>query len=617
LSAKSAVPALPRATVIARASLCVLLTAGSISAAMISGTVTDADTKTPLGAMIVAAYTEAGSLQSMTTTDSQGRYVLGVPAGGYRVLAYDQTGVYATSFENDADSFETSPVVNVVDNVSGINFALRKGGSVTGLVSALGAGTPLIGMTIAAYNLSGTRRGFTQTDSQGIYSLVLPPGQYKIAAFDDSGSFAVRFFLDSGSFATATLVTVTGGRATAGINFLLELAGHLSGAVFDADTHMVLPAMTVIAYNVDGTTVVANTISDASGNFRLNVPAGSYKVVAADPMNIFAAGYVDDANSFTAEQAISVKSAVVSADIHIPLHRAGTVSGRVTDAAGAPLPGITVVAYNADGSQRTFTRTDSNGAYSLLLPPGSFRIGAYDESIIYATQFYPHRNVFAEANAVIATPGQTAAPVDFSLIRGARFTGSLIEQATGVPVAGVTVAVYDSDGNLMTTSVSDLSGNYALVLPPGSYRFVAFDNLLRYVTAYGGGGQNFENATVFQVDGSSGQRIDFALSRGVRVSGTVVDSALQPVSGVQIGALDLAGNRVASAMSNGGVFNLVLTPNTYKFLATDPLQIFQPIFFSAASTLAEATPVTVQTNGVMTPIRFVLARWPRRHAAPH
>src|SRR5437867_5122341 len=302
LSAQPAAVLPPGATTVVRACLCLLLTAGGLSAATIAGTVTDADFKNPVGRMIVAAYTESGILQSTTTTDSQGRYVLGVPAGGYRILAYDQAGFYATSFGNGAESFETTPAVNAIDSVTGINFALHRGGTISGLVIAIGAG-PLTGITVAAYNLSGTRRGFTQTDSRGLYSLVLPPGQYKLAAFDESGAFALRFF-DAGSFAAATPVTVVAGQPTAGIIFQVELAGHLSGLVLDADTHVVLPAIPVIAYTPDGIMAAANSISDAAGNFSLSVPAGSYKVVAADPMRIYATGYVDDANSFSAQRAV-------------------------------------------------------------------------------------------------------------------------------------------------------------------------------------------------------------------------------------------------------------------------------------------------------------------------
>ncbi len=599
-----------------RAILCLLLSAGPLSAATISGVVTDADSKIPLGSMIVAAYTAAGSLQSTATTDFGGHYLLALPAGGYRVLAYDATGGYATTFGNDAESFDTSPVVTVGDTIE-VNFVLRHAGTITGLVTSVATGRSLPGITVAAYNLSGTRRSFTQSDSRGAYSLALPPGQYKLAAYDEQGSFAVRFFLDRGSFSSATLVSVTAGRPTAGIDFRLELAGHFSGTVVDADSGVILPAMFVIAYNSDGTLAAANTISGPAGIFWLSVPGGTYKLVAGDPLRVFATGYVDDANSFASQTAVAVGSGETRSNLRIPLHRGGTVSGRVTNASGVALQLVTVAAYNGDGSQRVVAQTDSTGAYSILLPPGSYRIAAYDESLLYATQFFPGRNLFISANVVIIDAGQITPAIDFSLIRGVRFTGVVTERTTGLAAPGVSVAVYDSQGNAVSTATTDAAGNYVLVVPPGSYKFVAFDNQLRYVTAYGGGAANYEAATVYEVDGNSVESIDFAVSRGVRVTGKVVDSALLPVSGIQIGALDLIGNRVATAMCNAGFFDLVLTPATYKLLATDPWQRFHPMFYNGGTTLAGATPVLVQNNGVATPITFTLRHADRRRAAPH
>src|SRR5436190_24037917 len=96
-------PRLCRAIAIATATV---LLARVLPAATISGTVTDADLRTPLGSMVVAAYSTAGTLVSTATTDSLGHYSVGVPSGSYRVLAYDEAGTFATSFGNDADSFE-------------------------------------------------------------------------------------------------------------------------------------------------------------------------------------------------------------------------------------------------------------------------------------------------------------------------------------------------------------------------------------------------------------------------------------------------------------------------------------------------------------------------------
>ncbi|PYQ51592.1 MAG: hypothetical protein DMF59_07415 [Acidobacteria bacterium] len=141
--------------------------------------------------------------------------------------------------------------------------------------------------------------------------------------------------------------------------------------------------------------------------------------------------------------------------------------------------------------------------------------------------------------------------------------------------------------------------------------------MLRYATAYAGAAPNYESSRLYQVDANSARQMDFAMSHGVRITGTVVDSMFRAISGAQIGALDASGNRVASTTTVDGVFDMVLTPNTYKLLATDPLQRYRPAFFDGASTLASATPVVVQSGGVDTPLTFVLAHSDRRRSVPH
>jgi len=596
-----------------------LITASGAAAVSISGTVRDALTQAPLGSMVTAAYTPGGAFQASATTDPQGRYILNVSAGSYRVLAYDRAGVYATGFNGDADSFESSPVVDATNDINALNFSLRRGGTINGSVSAAATGVLLSGMTVAAYNLStGTRRGFTQSAANGMYSLVLPPGQYKIAAYDNSGTYAPRFYPDQATFASAATVSVTAGISANGINFQLPIAAHLNGRVFDADANVILSGTTVFAYPLDGIAAAASALSDATGNFTLAVGPGSYKLVVADASQIYAAGYVNDANSFANEGAISVAAGQIVTEIRIPLHRAGSVTGRVTDS-GAPLAGITVAAYNDDGSQRAATQTDPAGAYVLLLPAGSFRIAAYDNSITYATQFYRSRNVFSEGTPVSVATAQITRAIDFSLVRGTRFNGTITDRSNGTAISGISVAAYDQAGNVVATGTSDATGNYTLVVPSGNYKLVAFDTSLRYATAYSGSAANYEAAALYQVDGDESQRVDFRPTRGVRVSGIVADasSAFVPLSGIQIDALDSSGNRIATTVTNGGAFDLVLTPGIYKLLAVDPLHRFYATFYNSAYTLAEATPVVVQSNGVEAPIKLLLARLARHRAIGH
>jgi hypothetical protein len=599
---------------------CLLLTAlaTTASAINITGTITDASRGTALPSMVAAAYTPTGSLQGTATSDSRGQYVLTLPSGKYRVLAYDLTGTYATEFGGNADSFDTSPIINATADVIGVNFAMEKAGVITGTVRSGGA--PLSSMTVAAYNLAtGTRRGFTLTAPDGTYSLALPPGQYKIAAYDGFGTYSVSFFQNQPTFQTATTLLLVSGQQASGIDFQLVLAGHLSGSVVDADTNQTLLGALVVAYTTDGITAVATTTTDAAGNYSLSVPPGTYKLVAADPTRIFATGYLGDSNSFASDAAISVASGAFVGALRIPLHRAGVVSGHVSDASGTPLPGISVAAYNEDGSQRTVTTTDASGAYTLLLPPGEFRVAAFDTNVIFATQFYPQRFLFLNAGTVSVATAQTTAAIDFILVRGARFSGTITDQQTGAPIAGISVGAFDSAGNIMSVGISDNSGNYALVVPPGSYKLAAFDNILRYITSYGGGEPNYDTAEVFEASGDTTRSVDFALTRGVHITGIVIDSAAAfvPVSNVQIGALDLAGDRVATATVHDGVFDFVLAPGAYKLLAVDPQGRFYPMFYNNAFTLGSANTIVVQSTGISTPISMTLIRVVRHRPVHH
>ena len=81
--------------------------------------------------------------------------------------------------------------------------------TVTAAVPEYASRTLPNGMTVAAYNEDGSRRGFTMTGSAGSYTLVLPPGTYRVAAYDETAVYAVQFFRDRNSFETADRITIT------------------------------------------------------------------------------------------------------------------------------------------------------------------------------------------------------------------------------------------------------------------------------------------------------------------------------------------------------------------------------------------------------------------------
>ena len=165
-----------------------LLAAAAANASGITGTVTN-DTGAPLGGMTVSAYrTDDGSIGGTATTSASGAYAITDMFGGgqFRVLAYDPSGTYATSFWSDAESFETSKtlLLESILTASNINFRLVRAGFAAGGVTGTG-GNALPDMTVAAYNPSGTRRGFAVTDAAGNFTPRAPAGElWNIAAYD-------------------------------------------------------------------------------------------------------------------------------------------------------------------------------------------------------------------------------------------------------------------------------------------------------------------------------------------------------------------------------------------------------------------------------------------------
>lgn len=552
--------------------------------------------------MVVAAYTPAGASQANATSDSNGHYVLTVPAGSYRLLAYDNAGTYATLFAGDADSFETTADTAVSSDISNVNFALKRAGRITGSVSTAIGGTS--GITVAAFNLNGSRRGFTTTTAFGAFTLILPPGTYKLVAYDDAGNLWPRFFPDKLTFADATTINVSAGQSV-DASLRLDAAAHLIGSVLDAATNLPVASVSVLAYDANGV-AVASTTTDRNGSFDLKTPPGSYRLVVADPANAYATAYFGG-GSFATASVIDVIPGQNRANLQVKLQRAGRIAGRVTDLTGLPIVG-TVAAYDSTGALQARTQTDQAGYYILLLPAGDYRIAAYDGLLAYATRFYLNQNVFRLATPVHVTPDQTVGAANFALERAARISGILKDADTNLPVLGATVGAYDADGDAVATSTTDVNGSYSLAVPAGSYRYAAFDSLLRYATAYDGG-NSYETARVLVERSDSVERIDFSLRRGIHVGGTVRDKSGAPITGIEVSALDSNGNHLGAATSVNGSFELVLLPDQYRFLAIDPQSRFAAAATSTFTTISAGSPAPA--------INLVLSSRQRRRAVVH
>lgn len=605
-------PAVLRATILVLATL----SAAPLFAAGISGTVRAASGNSVLQGMTVAAYDATGLVAASATTDANGMYALSPLPGPYRLLAYDPNGVYATAFANGADSFDTTTPLAAGTNAVTLDFQLQTGGSIAGAVRD--AGVTLSGITVAAYNIgSGTRRGWSQTGSDGAYSLVLPAGSYKLVAFDDSGTLGPLFYPNDLAFAEATPVNVTAGQTLIAVDFALQSAALVGGTAVDSTTGTVLPSINVYAYTAAGDQVRATT-TDGSGHFLLSLAAGSYRFVAGDPTATYASAFLGEVSTFAKSTALTLAAGQSSPDVTIRMERAGQIRGHTADSRSTALAGIHVAAYNEDGTPRADTTSDASGAFSLPLPTGAFRFDAYDDNLVYATQFYQQRFDFASALPVNSTPGQITTGIDFSLSHAGHFTGTVTDATSGMALAGITVAAYDENLTQISSAVSTNSGQYNLVVPAGTFRLVAWDAAHVYANSFDGGVSNFELTAPRSITADSSQPVSFAMRRGVILGGRVVTAAQAPVSGIQVQALDVDGHHVASAISaDDGSFSITVLPASYKLFVRDPQQCFFASFYDRAITLSSAAIVLVPPSGSPAPVTIVVTGAARRRTVAH
>jgi thermitase len=303
----------------------------------ISGQVTDAED----GSAISGAQVSDGTRTVLT--DVTGQYAINdVPSGSYEVVA-------------GKEGYESSSLtVNVFSETTAVaDFSLSEiivHGSITGLVTDVEDGSPLVGATVS----DGTR--MTITDATGKYNIAnMPPGTYQVTT-SKSGYHSLSL----------TVTVLSGGTAVA--NFSLNeviVPGSITGLVTDAEDGSPLVGATVS----DGTRM---TITDATGKYTIaNVPQGTYQVTASK------AGYHSSSLTVTVFSGGTAVANFSLNEVIVP----GSITGSVTDAEdGSPIVGATV----SDGTRTVLT--DTAGQYTINdVHPTTYQVTTSKEGYVSVT----------------------------------------------------------------------------------------------------------------------------------------------------------------------------------------------------------------------------------------
>ena len=447
----------------------------------ITGTVTDdAVIPNPLPKLWMNLVTSAGELIQTVFTDVNGFYDHGgLPPGAYLVATRDTGTLINEVWDNQpcplsCDSVNTlvaTPIaVAAGATVSGRNFVLAEGGSISGTVTGQGSGG-LDNANVIAVRTDGTLASIP-TDATGAFTLKqMLPGTYRLYTQDGSGDWVDEIW--DNIPCTVSCATLLADGAGAGIevtavpvtgkDFVLAPAGHITGTVIDAQTTTPLNLYVVGAFNADGIQVTM-TATNASGVYTLgHLAPGSYYVATLTNTthengvwnNLLPprCGFHCETDEISSQGALIIASAgATTPNINFTLPRLGSITGTVTmDAAGSPpLPGVNVLAYDAQGVLLGSVLTIADGTYSIGgLSAGTYKVlTAITAGVVHEVydnvQCSPIgcNEIDLSNGTGIAVAGAEVANIHFALEPTGSITGIVTDAATTAPIEFAFVTLY-------------------------------------------------------------------------------------------------------------------------------------------------------------------------------
>jgi molybdopterin-binding protein len=596
---------------------------------VVTGTVTDTSSN-PLQGVYVEIFTTGANpgVVAAASTASDGTYtVAGLAAGTYNVCFegnYATGGSSTTGYVEQCyrgvtwDGYSSGPIgatgvtVTAGAIASNIDASLSSGGVVTGTVTDTSS-NPLQGVYVEIITTGANPEGvgFTTTGTNGSYAVVdLPAGSYDVCFIGSSatGGSSTTGYTDQcyddvswdGGYSDlgGTAVVVTAGSTRSGIDANLTAGGAISGMVTDT-TSAPLEGVDVEVFttgaNPDN---VGYGTTTADGSYTVGgLPTGSYDVCFQSTYatgGVSPGGYFDQCyNDVTWDgsyadpsgKAVAVTAGSTTPAVDASLIASGSVSGRVTDTAAAPLEGVEVEVFTTGASvdEVGSASTTANGAYTVAgLSAGSYDVcfdgsGATGGSSptgytdqCYTTVAWDGNYTDPSGTAVPVTIGSTTSGIDVSLPAGGAISGTVTDTSAG-PLTAVLVVVFSTGANPDNVgyAVTAANGAYTVAgLPAGSYD-VCFDGSGAtggssptgytdqcYTTVAWDGNYTDPSGTAVPVTvGSTTSGIDVSLPAGGAISGTVTDTSSGPLTEVSVVVFTTGANPdnvgYASTAANG------------------------------------------------------------------
>ncbi|MGR3178573.1 MAG: carboxypeptidase regulatory-like domain-containing protein, partial [Candidatus Anammoxibacter sp.] len=508
----------------------------------IGGRVTD-NAFNPIQGLFISAFEfDTGFWVGGDETDTNGEYEIPLLPGTYRV-GVDAFGTNFAPVMFDNKGWDDANPVTVLkgEDTVNINFSLFPAGFITGNVRSKDG--PLSGIFIDVFDFNtGFWISSGETGKNGDYAVPVRPGSYKVGTFASEQGFANKFFNDKANFEAADPVVVIGeGETVTGIDFVLRKGGSILGKITDGASG--LSGIEVNAFEFNSDFWIRSGVTDTNGNYTISgLPAGQYRVWTFDPADVFPGEFYDGGDGVTSwDQAVPVTTLneADTPNINFTLSEGGSISGKVTDGITG-LNEISVEAFEFNtGIWVNSNDTDAFGNYSITLPDGQFRLRAFDRNRIFAAEYFDDVANWNEADPVSVSVGNSTLNVNFALSRGGFISGEVKNDINKL-IKGVRVEVFDfNTGDWVDSGLTDGGGKYKVPVRAGKYRVGAFPFDPGFTPTFfnnlAGNVSNWDDASpVFVTDATNAENVNFRLSKGGMIVGSVKDNTGNGISEVSV-----------------------------------------------------------------------------------
>lgn len=414
-------------------------------------------------------------------------------------------GTYDLSFLPRTSHVAREMLDVVIGNTTNLgDIVLQAGHVLSGTV--LTGGLPVVNGNIDVYVQATGASIFTPGDTTGLtgnFAVMVPAGALRVRVRPPVGALLVAIERENVAVAGPTslgTIALAPGVLLTGTVIDQTSAAPLAGV--DVDVDDASTGLRITTPNDD---------TNALGAFAVVVPTGRFDLSFDPPAtSIYAGG-----------QRLGVVVSGATSTGAIGLARGLALTGLLLDAQGAPVAGGDINVYDELSGVKLFTPrdgTDVNGAFRVLVPAGSYRVrlSPAEGVLLVASEL---RNL--AVSSALALGATRLAP-------GVLLRGTVVDDGTGAPLAGVDIDVEDAAyGREIPTprDVTSATGAFALVVP-------SFLQHLTFEPPVGGlvfGLQRFDLAP--------GAGLDLGvvrLPRGFALSGRVRDAQGLAVVGAEI-----------------------------------------------------------------------------------